>query len=118
MTKLKEITIAEAIQKATSPLNNVYMVVQISHDTTIEQLEKAACFLELDQSAQAKTTETPQKAEKSPKSGEKLEPLKIDHGKIIALHKAAWSVKKIAEEMDISEQTVRNHIARERNGNG
>lgn len=37
----------------------------------------------------------------------------IDHGKIMALHNGRWTVKAIAEEMRISEQTVRNHIAME-----
>lgn len=34
----------------------------------------------------------------------------IDDGKISALYKGKWSVKDIAEEMHISEQTVRNHL--------
>ena len=37
----------------------------------------------------------------------------IDHGKIMALHRAGWSVAKIADEMRVSDQTVRNHIQQE-----
>ena len=40
-------------------------------------------------------------------------PKRIDHGKIMALHKGRWPVAKIADEMGCSEQTVRNHIAME-----
>lgn len=38
---------------------------------------------------------------------------KLDHGKIMALHKGKWPVAKIADEMGCSEQAVRNHIAME-----
>ncbi len=34
----------------------------------------------------------------------------IDDGKLGALAKAGWSVKDIADEMHISQQTVRNHL--------
>lgn len=43
----------------------------------------------------------------------KAAPKKLDHGKIIALHKGKWPVAKIADEMGCSEQAVRNHIAME-----
>ena len=45
-------------------------------------------------------------------------PKRIDHGKIMALHKGKWPVAKIADEMGCSEQTVRNHIAMEEKKNG
>ena len=34
----------------------------------------------------------------------------VDRGKIGALHKAGWSVAKIADEMQCAEQTVRNAL--------
>lgn len=37
----------------------------------------------------------------------------FDTGKLGALRKAGWSVAKIADEMGVSEQTVRNHMKRE-----
>lgn len=46
----------------------------------------------------------------------KTAPKKIDHGKIIALYKAGWSVAKIADEMRCSDQTVRNHITQAQAG--
>lgn len=38
----------------------------------------------------------------------------IDHGKVMALKKAGWSGRKIAEEMKCSEQTICNIISQER----
>ena len=40
-------------------------------------------------------------------------PKKLDHGKIIACWKAGRSVAWIADEMNCSDQAVRNHIAME-----
>lgn len=55
----------------------------------------------------------PEKPEEEPKAKPKKQPQKIDHGKIMALHKAGWSVAKIADEMKCSEQAVRNHLQKE-----
>ena len=54
----------------------------------------------------------PKKAAAKKKAGG-VKPL--DHGKIIALHKAGWSQAKIADEMGCSVQSVANHIAKEEN---
>ena len=37
----------------------------------------------------------------------------FDTGKLGALRRAGWSVAKIADEMGVSEQTVRNHMKKE-----
>lgn len=34
----------------------------------------------------------------------------VDGGKIKALHEAGWPVAKIADEMQVSQQTIRNYI--------
>ena len=39
---------------------------------------------------------------------------KFDKGKLLALRRARWTVKAIAEEMKCSEQTVRNHMKKEK----
>jgi len=44
-----------------------------------------------------------------PKPGRKP----FDTGKLGALRKAGWSVIKIADEMQVSEQTVRNYMKKE-----
>jgi predicted transcriptional regulator len=54
----------------------------------------------------------PEPKKRGPKAGGK-KPKKLDHGKIMALHKGNWPVAKIADEMGCSEQAVRNHIAME-----
>ena len=37
----------------------------------------------------------------------------FDIGKLRALRNAGWSVAKIADEMGVSEQTIRNHMKKE-----
>ena len=37
----------------------------------------------------------------------------FDTGKLRALRNAGWSVAKIADEMGVSEQTIRNHMKKE-----
>lgn len=49
--------------------------------------------------------ETPKKTKKTRKP--------FDTGKLGALRRAGWSVAKIADEMGVSEQTVRNHMKKE-----
>lgn len=57
-------------------------------------------------------TSAPEPKKRGPKAGGK-KPKKLDHGKIMALHKGKWPVAKIADEMGCSERAVRNHIAME-----
>lgn len=61
----------------------------------------------------AEEKEKPSAPEPKPKKKPGRKPKKLDHGKIIALHKGKWPVAKIADEMGCSEQAVRNHIAME-----
>ena len=56
--------------------------------------------------------EEPEKEEPEKKSGRK----KIDRGKVLALHRAGWSNKKIADEMACSEASVSTILKEERNG--
>ncbi len=37
----------------------------------------------------------------------------IDHGKILALNEAGWSVAKIVDELGTTSVTVRNHLKKE-----
>lgn len=48
--------------------------------------------------------------EPKPKKKKKERKSSIDTGKIGALRKAGWSIAKIADEMQITDQTVRNHL--------
>jgi len=109
---------------------------------TLQQVDSSITVMELIQRDDLVMFEdTPQEPKLEPQSDEKEEeadpdmqkvPLKkpgrkagvpkqtkpeADHGKIIALWKAGWPVKKIAGEMYLSEATIYNHINREKNGN-
>lgn len=53
--------------------------------------------------------------EQTGKSGRKSQ---IDIGKIMALKKAGWSIKSIADEMGMKEAAVSNAIWRERKKKG
>lgn len=56
--------------------------------------------------------QSPPPAEPEKKSGRK----KIDRGKVMALHRAGWSNKKIADEMACSEASISTILKEERNG--
>lgn len=98
---LKEITINQAID-ACKREEAVYKLTPVSMDSTIRELVNRRLFIEDKQEPQ----KAPQKAQKETGKG-------IDHGKIVALYNAKWPPKKIADEMGCSEQTVRNHLAKE-----
>ncbi len=89
---------AKAIELAVEQNADVYMCIRIQPTTMIEELKAADYFCV--------------KGESKPKA--KKSTSTVDHGKIMALHKAGWSVAKIADEMRCSEQTVRNHIEKEK----
>lgn len=95
---LKEITLNQAIDACTKE-RAVYKLTPVTMDDTIRELTKARFIIE-------EATEKPQKAKKEPGR-------KIDHGKIMALHKAKWTPSRIAEEIGCSLQTVINHIKQE-----
>lgn len=48
--------------------------------------------------------------EPKPKKTKKERKSSVDSGKIGALRKAGWPIAKIADEMQITDQTVRNHL--------
>lgn len=43
--------------------------------------------------------------------------VKVDTGKLMALRKAGWSMKKIGEELGISESSVFNYLKKLKEGN-
>lgn len=75
-----------------------------------EEANKQAALALLDnlKVAPKKDTTEPVKAVVKPR-GRKP----VDNGKILALHDAGWPTKKIADEVGVSEQTVKNHIKKE-----
>lgn len=118
---LKQITAEEALRKAAAG-KNVYILRPINEKTTVAELFNALAFAEKiqdEEKHQEKPEEDPEEEEEevavqeeapADKSGKRS---KVDHKKILALRTAGWSVRKISEEMDISQQTVRNHLKEE-----
>lgn len=51
-----------------------------------------------------------------PKQEPETKQKKIDIGKIYALYDANWSTKAIADELGVTQQTVRNWLKRRENG--
>jgi DNA-directed RNA polymerase specialized sigma24 family protein len=92
---------------------------EIDPQTTIEDLGFADGFLIEEEDPQPEPKTKPEPKAKPKTEPKKSGPAGIDHGKLIALHKAGWSIEKIADEMGCTTTTVRNHIRQEeQNGAG
>lgn len=115
---LKQIALVDAVKRVING-HRVYIMFEIDPQTTIEDLGFADGFLIEEEDPQPDPKPEPEpKTKPEPKAKPKTEPKKsgptgIDHGKLIALHKAGWSIEKIADEMDCTTTTVRNHIRQE-----
>lgn len=115
---LKQIALVDAVKRVING-HRVFMMMEIDPQTTIEDLGFADGFLIEEEDPQPDPKPEPEpKTKPEPKAKPKAEPKKsgptgIDHGKLIALHKAGWSIEKIADEMDCTTTTVRNHIRQE-----
>lgn len=113
---LKQIALVDAVKRVING-HRVYMMFEIDPKTTIEDLGFADGFLIEEEDPQPEPKPEPKeyKTKIEPKTKPKTEPKKsgVDHGKLIALHKAGWSTAKIADELGCSSQTVLNHIKQE-----
>lgn len=103
---LKEIDLAGALKRIEEGSDQICMLIPMDNATTVSELTKAKGFVLI-------TKQAPEKKELKPKAIKKKAPPKVDHGKIIALHKAGWNVPAIAFELGCSDQTVYNHLAQE-----
>lgn len=122
---LKQIALVDAVKRVING-HRVFMMMEIDPHTTIEDLGFSDGFIVIEEDPQPDPKPEPEpKAKTEPKTKPakqpKAEPKKsgpsgIDHGKLIALHKAGWSTAKIADEMGCSSQTVLNHIKQEKDG--
>ena len=120
MSMLKQIALVDAVKRVING-HRVFMMMEIDPQTTIEDLGFADGFLIEEEDPQPEPKPEPKtKPAKQPKAEPKKGgPAGIDHGKLIALHKAGWSIEKIADEMGCTTTTVRNHIRQEeQNGAG
>lgn len=110
--KVNFISVADAIQAAMNE-KQTFMLIEITEDTSVRELAMADGFVTVEVT-EPKPEPKPKPEQKEPAKSKKQKPKpEIDHGKIMALHKAGWSSNKIAGEMGISAQTVLNHIARD-----
>ena len=92
----------------------LYMLTKVTGDLTLDELRNARGFAaEIPDEAEAVASETPASRLIFTEIPAKKTKAAVDHGKIISLDNAGWSVTQIAREIGCSEQTVRNHIAKE-----
>lgn len=117
---LKQIALVDAVKRVING-HRVFMMMEIDPHTTIEDLSFSDGFIVIEEDPQPEPKPEPKtKSTAKPKvEPKKSGPSGIDHGKLIALHKAGWSIEKIADEMGCTTTTVRNHIRQEeQNGAG
>lgn len=89
---MKKISVANAVSMILNG-EEVFMAVKITKNNFISDLENAQfCFIE---EAEPKPTKS------------------IDHGKLVALFNAGWTVKNISDELGCSLQTVVNHLKKD-----
>ena len=110
---LKQIALVDAVKRVING-HRVFMMMEIDPHTTIEDLSFSDGFIVIEEDPQPEPEPEP-KPKTKPTKQSKAEPKKtgVDHGKLIALHKAGWSIEKIADEMGCTTTTVRNHIRQE-----
>lgn len=96
---MRKLSIAEAMNLLKED-GEVFALIRIDKSTKVGDLlsYRTLCTMVEEESAK-KVIE--QRAKK---------PVTVDHGKILALHKANWKNKQIADEMGISVPTVTKHI--------
>lgn len=88
--------------------NTIYMLTKVTGTLTLDEIRNAEGFAveipeeDLEAAALPEQTEEPARRKSS-----------VDHDRIMELAAAGYPPKEIAEQIGCSEQTVRNHIARE-----
>lgn len=113
---MKKIELDEVVKRAKDPNEEIYMINRVSPLTMLEELYIADAFCAVapahveEPEMQTVTVADPE-PEKKPKN--KAVPKGLDHGKIIALRKAGWSVAKIADEMQCTQASIKYHLDKE-----
>ena len=120
--KLLGVSLREAID-AVIEEETVYMLVRMESDTMVSDLYGADGYVVMREEPEPEPVPEPKPAKqpkqpKQPKQKKQIwepkqDPVRIDHGKIVALYKAKWSIKKISDEIGCSQQTVINHLKKE-----
>lgn len=108
---LKELPLEEAIDACIEE-ENVYMVIKMTPDLSVSELWGADAFV-IDTEEPEPEPKTKPKPEPKPKKKKEPEGTKLDHGKIVALFKANWSLAKIADEMGTSASAISYHLKKD-----
>lgn len=114
--RIKKIDLAEAVQRAFNLDEEIYTLSRVTHETQLCELYAADAFCAVEVFEEPEEAENPKEEKpEEPKEEQKKKPKKneVDHGRICACYKAGWSVAKIADECQCSDQTVRNHLKQE-----
>ena len=86
--------------------NEIYMITRVTGELTLDEIRNATGFVvPIDELPEPEPVEAPEEPARRKSS--------IDHDRIMELAAAGYPPKEIAEQVGCSEQTVRNHIARE-----
>lgn len=105
--KFEKVTMASALEMAGN--REIYILTKLSDQTTLADFKKAAAYVaqaeEDEQIPEPEPVDTPEEPARRKSS--------VDHDRIMELAAAGYPPKEIAEQIGCSEQTVRNHIARE-----
>ena len=115
-TVLKPCSLAEAVTHALT--GETYIIMRIDEDTTVADLDRATGYMISVPAEEPKPEPKPQPKPKAVAKKPAPKQPALDHGKIMALHRAGWSTAKIADEMGCTAQTIRNHIAEDSNESG
>lgn len=113
---MKKVTMDEVVQRAEDPNEEIYLIIRVRPTTTLEELYAADGFCAVapvhvgEPEMQTVTVADPE-PEKKPKG--KAVPKGLDHGKIIACHKAGRSVAWIADEMGCTTSAIDYHLKKE-----
>lgn len=103
--KYEKVTMASALEMAGN--REIYILTKLSDQTTLADFKKAAAYVvQIEEDEQIPEIEAASEEPARRKSS-------VDHDRIMELAAAGYPPKEIAEQIGCSEQTVRNHIARE-----
>lgn len=102
--KLETIGQKDALQVLATG-GRVYALSPINEDSSIKDLLGVEHFAIIDDEKKAE----PKAKKKDSKPATERKP-KCDIGKMIALYNAGWSIAKIADELRVSEPTIRTYL--------
>ena len=103
--RFEKITLASALEQAGD--REIYILTELSDQTTLADFKKAKAYV-------VQVEEDEQIPEQEAMPEEPARKPKIDHDEVIKLAQEGYPPKEIAQLLGCSEQSVRNHIARDK----